>query len=60
MNNYIHLIGAEEVGRAGHNMLSAAEQMQRAANQFDASVDRLIQAFSEHEMRMVEIMKGQA
>jgi len=29
--NTMHLIGAEEVSRAGHNMAAAASDMQRAA-----------------------------
>ena len=32
------LMGAEQVGRAGHNMSSAAEQMNRAAGQIDEAL----------------------
>jgi len=44
----IHLIGAEEVAQAGHNMASAASNMLRAASnidegirQFSLQIDRL-------------------
>ncbi len=34
----IHLHGSEDVSRAGHNMRSAAEDMQRAAANIDHSL----------------------
>lgn len=55
MSEYTRLIGAEEVTRAGHNIASAAEQMQRAALQFDATADRLIAALDDHARRMEQL-----
>lgn len=39
--NTMHLIGSEDVARAGHNMSCAADQMQRAANQMESNTERL-------------------
>lgn len=36
----IHLIGAEDVQRAGHHISVAAEQMGRAAGNIDESLER--------------------
>lgn len=33
MSEYVHLLGAEDVKRAGHEMRQAAEQMQRATSE---------------------------
>lgn len=38
--NSIHLIGAEDVRRAGGSMLEAANNMQRAASHIDDSMAR--------------------
>ena len=38
MAEKMHLIGVEEVQRAGNNMRAAAEQMQRAANTIDEAL----------------------
>lgn len=35
MTDYVHLVGAEDVSRAGHNMQAAAETMQRAISSID-------------------------
>ena len=59
MSNYTTLLGAEDVARAGHNMQAAADQMQRAANQFDESITRLIRAMEEHATR-IEAAQGAA
>lgn len=38
MNNYVTLLGAEEVTRAGHSIANAARQMQQAASQMDEAL----------------------
>ena len=38
MTDFIHLHGAEDVQRAASSMVSAAQQMQRAADQIDQSL----------------------
>lgn len=40
---YVHLIGAEDIRRAGSNINSAADNMQRAASNFDQSIFSLRQ-----------------
>ena len=40
MSEYIHLIGAEDVRSAGHNMASAASDMNRAASNFESVFER--------------------
>jgi len=40
MNN-IHLIGSEDVSRAGHNMSSAADTMRNAADKIEDCTRRL-------------------
>ena len=40
MPDYITLMGAEDVSRAGHRMQSAAEQMSRAAGTIDEALFR--------------------
>lgn len=52
MADYMTLLGAEDVSRAGHNMEHAAEIMQRAASQFEATVERLIRALDDHATRI--------
>ena len=41
MSEYIHLIGAEDVQRAGNTISQAASDMQRAASSFDSSIHDL-------------------
>ena len=38
MTEFIHLIGTEDVQRAGNNMRAAAEEMTRAANTIDEAL----------------------
>lgn len=45
MGEYIHLIGAEDVRSAGHQMASAADGMNRAASNFES-------VFSQHQRFM--------
>lgn len=40
MNDYVTLVGAEAVERAAREMSSAADAMQRAAGEFEASLYR--------------------
>jgi hypothetical protein len=41
MPEYIHLIGAEDIRSASHNIRNAGDEMSRAANQISESVDRM-------------------
>jgi len=43
MPEYVHLIGAEDVARAGSQISSAAGDMQRAASSIDQSIFNLRQ-----------------
>lgn len=38
MPDYIHLMGSDDVSRAGHNMREAAQQMNSAASSIDSSL----------------------
>lgn len=38
MSEYVHLLGAEDVRRAGHEMRQAAEEIKRAASAIEESV----------------------
>lgn len=58
MADYMTLIGAEDVQRAGGRMASAAEDMQRAANIISESVDRLIRALDDHAIRIEAAARG--
>lgn len=40
MGEHIHLLGAEQVEKAGHNISSAADQMQRAASSMEDTLQR--------------------
>lgn len=50
--NTIHLIGVEDVSRAGHNIAGAAESMLRAAATFEAAADHLIRSMNDAVQRM--------
>lgn len=52
MQNYVTLLGAEDVQRAGHVISEAASQMNLAATSFDASVDRLERILEDHATRI--------
>lgn len=52
MSEYIHLVGAEDVQRAGITMSQAADDMQRAASSIDFAVERLLQGLNEFACRM--------
>lgn len=47
MSEYITLLGAEDVARAGHNMKAAAETMSRAASQIEESNRVFLMRFEE-------------
>lgn len=50
--NTMHLIGSEDVARAGHNMTAAGDTISRAANEFDAAAMRLGGALEQHGYQM--------
>jgi hypothetical protein len=52
----IHLIGAEDVRRAGNEISSAADQIQRAASGFDNSAERLTRQLEDHAMRVCDAL----
>ncbi len=54
MSEYITLIGAEDVVRAGHAISSAASQMQSAANSISESVHQQQQHMDEWIIRFEE------
>lgn len=54
---YIHLIGVEQIQSAANAMRSSADEMKRAADNFDESVRRLILAMNEHANRVEEAMR---
>lgn len=47
MSEYITLLGAEDVARAGRQMASAADDMQRAASSISESLDMSLRRFEE-------------
>lgn len=47
MDNYVTLLGAEDVQKAGHTISSAANQMQQAANSIAETFDRQQQQMEE-------------
>ena len=49
---FVHLIGKEEVVRAGQTMQHAAETMSSVAASIEMSVTRLVQALDSHASRM--------
>jgi len=55
--NTMHLIGSEDVARAGHNIAGAAEQMQRAASTMDMAIERLIRHLEEHANRVCDALE---
>ena len=47
MGESIHLIGSEDVSRAGHNISSAASEMSRAAQSIEESTRQLEMLFGQ-------------
>ena len=56
MNGYVTLLGAEQVASAASTMVRAADDMQRAASQFDQVTERLVRALEEHASRIEAVM----
>lgn len=54
--NTVHLIGSEEVSRAGHNISGAAETISRAASSFDNTAEHLREHLEEHAQRIEAAM----
>ena len=54
---YVHLMGAEDVQRAGSSIREAAQQMQYAASQFNSDIERMIRALEEHAYRIEQAME---
>lgn len=52
MSEYIHLVGAEDVRKAGSQMASAADDILRAANIISESNDQFIRRLDELVTRM--------
>lgn len=57
MTEYVHLIGVEQIQSAANAMRSSADDMKRAADNFDQSVYRLTQALNDHAQRIEEAMR---
>lgn len=55
MSDYVHLLGSEDVQRAGHAIAAAAETMKRAADEMDVALHRHQQFLSEWLDRFEEI-----
>lgn len=51
----VHLIGAETVGNAGHDMKQAAQDMLRAANIINSASQQLYESMSELR-NQIEVM----
>ncbi len=55
MGNYVTLLGAEEVGKAGWAMKEAAEKMARAASEITEAVTRLERALEDDRIARLGI-----
>lgn len=55
-SEYIRLLGAEEVSQAARNICGAADQITRAVEYFDNTVDRLVRVLEEHACRVETAM----
>lgn len=63
MSNYIHLIGAEDVSRAGYKMAEAADTMARAVSNLDDVLFRhrnYMEEWLERFERALESRRGAA
>ena len=58
MPDYITLMGAEDVTRAGHRMQSAADQMSRAASTIDEALFRHQRFLDEWLQRLETTMQA--
>jgi len=59
VEQYIHLDGAEQVQGAGRMISAAAAEMRRAAESFDASLQRHSQWMEEWLQRYQETVQGE-
>lgn len=50
---YVHLIGAEDVQRAGQQMKAAADQIERSVAQFNEDVGRLQRIADDFLLRLL-------
>ena len=57
MTEYIHLIGTEDIARAGHNMQSAAGEMAGAASSIEDSMGRHRQFMDDWLDRLEQVLK---
>lgn len=57
MADYIHLVGAEEVSRAGNNMRAAADTMSQAASSISESNDQFLRRFEDLVTRMEHALR---
>lgn len=57
MTDYVYLQGSEDVANAGRNISGAAEEMRRAANQFDESSMRLVRSLDELVTRFERVVE---
>lgn len=56
----MHLIGSEEVSRAGHNMQAAAESIRHSANQISDALERHAQRMQEALATLETILDNHA
>jgi len=54
MPDYVHLIGSETIGNAGHQMQQAADQIQQSMRWFDETAQRLIRSLDRLSETMEE------
>ena len=57
MAEYMTLMGSEDVARAGSRMSSAADDMCRAASNFDCSVESLKRFLDDFLIKLQDIME---
>ena len=57
MSDYMHLIGADEVSRAGHTMTNAADSMRSAAAVIDTALERHRAVMDDWLQRLEEILE---
>ena len=58
MSDYVNLLGAEDVARAGRSIQSAAEEMRRAASSIDETMSRSRQFMDDWLERLRGIIEG--
>lgn len=58
MAEYVHLIGSEDVSRAGHNMQHAASEMSPAASSIAHTLEMHQRFMDDWLVRFEEVMKN--